>query len=275
MKCFAPWFSVNGGGSRPMSCGDCIGCRLNYAREWSIRCWHEAQLHDVNSFVTLTYRDAPLSLEYRDFQLFMKRLRKWYRGEVRFYMCGEYGDNNGRAHFHACLFGVRFPDLVYHSTTAAGFKLYVSAKLEQLWGHGFCTVGDVTLESAGYCARYVGVYTGNAKIMEIVDVDTGEIHQRVRPFARMSLRPGIGSRWYDRFKADVYPHGAVVVNGVEVAPPKYYDRKFRSNNFPAYSRMLLARDIRSRAAIPESFPGRVEAHLAVKRAQLSSLHRDV
>jgi hypothetical protein len=36
-------------------CGQCIGCRLEYSRQWAMRCHHEASLHIFNSFITLTY----------------------------------------------------------------------------------------------------------------------------------------------------------------------------------------------------------------------------
>ena len=47
------------------------------------------------------------------FKKFMKRLRKRFKGKrIRFYMCGEYGEQFDRPHFHACIFGVDFPDKV-------------------------------------------------------------------------------------------------------------------------------------------------------------------
>lgn len=36
-------------------CGQCIGCRLDYAREWADRCFLEMQQHKDNCFITLTY----------------------------------------------------------------------------------------------------------------------------------------------------------------------------------------------------------------------------
>ena len=42
-------------------CGQCIGCRLERSRQWAIRCVHEASLHPINCFITLTY-----SPEYED-----------------------------------------------------------------------------------------------------------------------------------------------------------------------------------------------------------------
>lgn len=66
-----------------IACGQCIGCRLERSRQWAIRCVHEGNLYDDNCFITLTFspealaeRDNPWSVDVRDFQLFMKRLRK-------------------------------------------------------------------------------------------------------------------------------------------------------------------------------------------------------
>ena len=142
MPCYHPWqVTVKGAAAtRPVSCGQCYGCRLERSRQWAVRCMHEAQLYDFNSFITLTYRSDTFSLDYTDYQLFMKRLRaRFDHARIRFYMCGEYGDINGRAHFHACLFNFRFPDLVYYKKTASGAKLYTSQILEDLWGHGLCS----------------------------------------------------------------------------------------------------------------------------------------
>ena len=79
-------------------CGQCIGCRLDRSRDWALRCIHEAQLHEDNSYITLTYDDdnlpANASLDKSDFQKFMKRLRKSLGDKkVRFFHCGEYGEN--------------------------------------------------------------------------------------------------------------------------------------------------------------------------------------
>ena len=77
-------------------CGQCIGCRLSKSREWAARCVVEAKSHKNNMFLTLTYDDAHLpedhSLHYEHFQLFMKRMRKYFMSrfgqQLRFFMCG-------------------------------------------------------------------------------------------------------------------------------------------------------------------------------------------
>lgn len=203
---------------RPLSvpCGTCLGCRLERAREWAVRCMHEASMFEENSFVTLTYDDAHLppggSLRPRDFVLFMKRLRH-VRPGVRFFQCGEYGDRGGRPHHHAVLFGCGWPDQEPY-TVRKGVQLYTSAELAQLWPHGFSSVGAVTFESAGYVARYT-----LKKIGREASAEKG----RTAEYLTMSRRPGIGRAWIERFFKDVYPSDELVVNGRVTKPPRYYD----------------------------------------------------
>ena len=154
-------------------CGQCIGCKLERSKQWAIRCVHEASMHQDNSFITLTYNDEHLpengQLVKKDFQKFMKRLRKKC-GKVRYYQCGEYGSQYddqgnkitdslnrellGRPHFHACLFGLDFPDKELW-TVRNGINLYRSPTLEKIWKKGYSSIGNVTFESAAYVARYI------------------------------------------------------------------------------------------------------------------------
>lgn len=258
MACFHPlqaWQSLQGGSlsfveikdsrSLTVPCGQCIGCRLQRSLDWAVRIMHESSLYEYNSFVTLTYDDSKLlspSLIYRDFQLFMKRLRFSRQGlGVRFYMCGEYGDNFGRPHFHACLFGVFFEDRELFKDLPSGHKLYTSKELDALWGKGFCSIGDVTFESAAYVARYVmKKVTGKPadEHYRYVDSDTGEVCQRVPEFCRMSLKPGIGADWFGKYGRDVFPADSVVIGNREVKPPRYYDKLLeRSAEFGNVLRM--------------------------------------
>lgn len=216
-------------------CGQCIGCRLERSRQNAIRCVHESQMHDVNVFITLTYNQdsgSVYSLCYRDFQLFMKKLRKKY-GKVRFYMAGEYGEHTRRPHFHALLFGVDFTDKVFFKRSDSGSNVYVSKILTDLWGHGFASVGDVTFESAAYVARYiVKKVTGDLADDHYVHVDllSGEVHKLVPEFTHMSLKPGIGYTWFRKYCQEVYPHDRVVIRGMEMKPPRAYDRLLKRLN---------------------------------------------
>lgn len=208
-----------------LPCGQCIGCRLRRARDWAVRIDHEARCWSNNCFVTLTYgRDkvpAGGSLDYRDFQLFMKRLRAHFKVPVRFFMCGEYGPLNLRPHYHACLFNCDFSDKVVAGKSGAGAVFFNSPLLEKLWSHGRVSVQDLNSSTANYCARYiVDKVTGDAAEAHYSSVDSdGVLHRRVPEFCRCSLKPGIGSVWYDKFAGDVYPGDYVVQEGDKFAPP--------------------------------------------------------
>lgn len=206
-------------------CGQCIGCRLEYSRQWAMRILHESSLYRDNVFLTLTYSDDNLptdaSLRLRDWQLFMKRLKKRLKGrQIRFFHCGEYGDTTHRPHYHAILFNIDFEDKKHLKTTDRGDRIYTSAFLDEVWEQGDCYIGSVTFESAAYCGRYVmKKLTGNRK---------SEYGSREPEYCTQSRRPGIGKPWLEKWKTDVFPNDFCVINGKKVKVPKYYDALVKS-----------------------------------------------
>lgn len=256
-------------------CGQCIGCRLERSRQWAVRCMHESQMHEHNAFITLTYSDeyAPrnMSLDYRDFQLFMKRLRKRF-GSVRFYMCGEYGEQFSRPHFHACLFGIFFEDRQLFKRLPSGSRIYTSKTLEELWPYGFSSIGDVTFESAAYVARYIMKKVTGQRAEEhyqYLDMSTGELSQRTPEFTRMSLKPGIGAEWIKRYRADVYTTDGVIVRGVKCKPPRYYDSFLESVDPFAREYLEFLRYERSKACADDSTEDRLAVREQVAKARLA------
>jgi hypothetical protein len=202
-----------------------MGCRLSRSRQWAIRCVHEAQAHAENCFITLTYSDDNIpddrSLRVRDFQLFLKRLRRNTANRIRFYHCGEYGELYGRPHYHALIFGHDFPDKLLWNTSN-NLPLYRSATLEQLWTMGYSSIGEVTFQSAAYVARYLlKKITGDPaqEHYEYVNPETGEVTQRKPEYTTMSRRPGIGRAWLDKYLSDVYPDDFIVIKGVKMPVP--------------------------------------------------------
>lgn len=213
-----------------LPCGRCIGCRLEKSRQWAVRCLHEASLYSDNCFITLTYDEKHLpkdgSLHLSHFQKFMKRLRKKFGDKIRFFHCGEYGDQNRRPHYHACIFNFDFPDRKLWKTRD-GVRLYTSEILHDLWPFGYNVIGDVTFESAAYVARYITKkITGDRAKDHYTTIDprTGEICELKPEYTTMSRRPGIGSDWFVKYLEDVYPRDFVVVRGKKQKPPKAYDR---------------------------------------------------
>lgn len=256
-------------------CGQCIGCRLERSRQWAVRCMHEAQMHRENCFLTLTYAEDPLTLKKRDFQLFMKRLRKFCGQErIRYLHCGEYGEQLGRPHYHALLFGVDFPD---KRPRYQGSELFVSATLDRLWGLGMCTIGAVTFESAAYVSRYAlkkVTGPGAGAHYAMVDPETGEVTERLPEYITMSRRPGIGATWWQRFGAEVEKTDSVVSRGVECKPPRYYD-KLRAEDELRRAKVKRIEAANTKKARANSTRERLSVREVVAKARTNQLRREM
>lgn len=261
-----------------LPCGGCVGCKMDRARSWSTRIMHEAQLYDSNLFVTLDY--APehlpksLSLEYVDFQLFMKRLRRHLRGvcagpngcyPIRFFVSGEYGEKYQRPHWHAILFNTRFPDQVSYLNGTLR-----STVAEKLWNMGNVVIGSVTPQSASYCAGYTLYKQKAVEYEDVVNLATGEVSMRRPPFCQMSRDPGIGSWWYERYASDVLPADVAVVDGKRGKVPRYYYEKYKAEAAALDVEAVAdARCERARARpIEESSERRREDRAMVAKARL-------
>lgn len=238
-------------------------------------------MHESNCFVTLTYDDdhlpSPPSLVKRDLQLFYKRLRKSGR-DCRYYSCGEYGETTARPHYHACIFGLDFSDdRVPWSRNAQGDQLYISPTLARIWGQGNCLIGDLTFESAAYVARYcMKKVTGKgaADHYHAIDEDTGESVKFLPEFTVMSRRPGIGRKWYDKFKSDLYPSDFALTNtGNKLSVPKYYDYLLEQESPEVLEQLKAARKDSARERVADNSPRRLRDREIVKKAQLGQLKR--
>lgn len=211
-------------------CGKCLGCRAERARQWGVRIMHEASQHPVNSFLTLSYSPEQLpsdgSLKKEHCQKFIKRLR-WSLGstQIKFFLCGEYGDEKNRPHYHAIIFGEDFVkepwSRVFSHKTEQGFPIWTSKKLDEVWSHGYCWIGEVDIGSALYCAKYS---------MKKVYGPGAEAHYagRVPEFALMSRGGrngrGIGWSWCEKNAWDILATDSIITNGREARIPRYYDK---------------------------------------------------
>lgn len=271
-------------------CGQCIGCRLQRSSEWAMRCVHEASLHTDNCFITLTYSPEHLppdgSLRKGDFQYFMRKLRKAIRPKkVRFYHCGEYGDNTNRPHYHAILFGYNFDDWVYLFDSPSGSPVYTSPTLEKIWQKGFVTIGEVTYESAAYVARYC-MKKINGRQADQIDPETGlkhyerfndftgEIVEVLPEYSTMSRRPGIGRGWIARYTRDCYPKDFTTIKGVKRKPPRAYDRYLKEIDPHLYDDIKAGRNLAGYES-PDNTEQRLETREKVKTAQFSRLKRSL
>lgn len=232
-------------------CGKCIGCRLDYSRQWANRCMLELGYHDSAYFLTLTYDEShvprrwyadketgeayrSLTLDKRDWQLFMKRLRKRFPDDkIRFFMCGEYGSSTFRPHYHAIVFGLHLNDLV-EKFRHDGFVYYTSQSLQDCWSVregsttpltpiGFAIVSEVSWDTCAYVARYV------TKKLTGPEGEFYSDHNIIPPFTLMSRKPGIARQYYDDHP-DLYESEFINIStpqgGKKFRPPKYFDRLF-------------------------------------------------
>lgn len=267
---FRPSSGVNENRKVEVPCGTCIGCRLDYAYNWSVRCVHESKLWDENHFVTLTYTDMPVggSLVPGHVELFMKRLRESQERvfgvkPVRFLLSGEYGTRLERPHYHALLFNVHIPDRVLISRKDSGDNLYGSKYLSELWGYGFVSLGNVTAASAGYVARYA--------VAKAVKSDSW-YGGRCKEFLRMSRRPGIGRGWAEKFLTEWMRSDSVIVDGRERKPPRYYDDLCQKLYPDVYAEVKRKR-VQAAVASPDNAGRRLIARECVKASAVSILTR--
>lgn len=165
-----------------LPCGNCLGCRHQKAQGWALRCQLELQQHENAIFSTLTYNDEqlPLTLQKRDLQLFLKRLRKATRGVLRFFASGEYGETTNRPHYHAIIYGLSERE---------------APRLEETWKKGHVRTYQATpaniAYTAGYCSKKIGYQRYSH---ERTDPTTGEVYEWQPAFIQMSRRPGIGAQ---------------------------------------------------------------------------------
>jgi hypothetical protein len=216
-------------------CGQCMECRINKQRQWATRMVHEAKMHKESCFITLTvdddHRNETHSVEQRDMQLFMKKLRKHLEPrKIRVFYCAEYGTSTLREHYHAIIFGWMPEDRQNFQKNKQGDMLYTSETLSNIWAKGHVTIGEFNSTTADYCAKYVTkAYIGKDKenAYNWIDDATGEIIQRKPPFQRQSNRPGLGIEFYKKFKDDMYNEDHAIVDGKTRPIPKAYDRYFK------------------------------------------------
>ena len=324
MPCYSPlkgWKDPETGGIKfkatgleetfDVACGQCIGCRLDRSRMWSIRMVHEASLHEAGNgsiFCTLTYRDKRAatreqqerghyipedwSLRKSDVQKFVKRLRKRRTDKIKYYMAGEYGNrcihgldleeqgcercNVGRPHYHMCIFNLAVNDMEpFGKNKKTGDIWYTSQELTDVWKHGFVQVGFLTAQSAGYVARYC--------MKKINGLEQDDHYSRIEPDGTITaLTPeysamsnGLGKGWYEKYEKDVFPSDEVPVEGKGVIKkaPRYYENIYKEKDPQAFEEMKERRQEFRRENEDEYTSARLLSKYKVKKAALRHLPR--
>lgn len=292
-------------------CLQCIGCQETYSKEWAIRCMLEAQQWKQNFFLTLTYdednipRDDELvnkktgevfendnwlqgHLVPEHLTAFFKKLRRHYEyhynhDNIRFYACGEYGDQTKRPHYHAVVFNLPIePDkLKVHHISKNGDILWECDKIQKIWGKGFVSLAEVNWDTCAYVARYV------MKKMKGWKEDEFYYEQGMSPeFVRMSRKPGIGLQFFDDHFQDIYKNDEIILKGHRekiqpVKPPSYYDRKYDLLDHEALTaikekRKAIAKEVNKTKALQTSLSekDRLKMEKELKHGKWASLKRN-
>lgn len=241
-------------------CGKCIGCRLDSSKDWANRGYLEGLYSDHNYFVTLTYDEdhltipefvemddititAPEELEWKgtlipsDLKRFINTLRKIFEREynhtdIRYIACGEYGGEGKRPHYHLILFNCPFPSDTFYNPRISWEKdtYYQNEIIERAWNKGISNITEASWNTIAYLSRY---------ITKKINGENSELYYKIqgqesKEFFRASNRPGIGYKYYEDHKEEIYKNDSILIKkGNQITwekPPDYFDKLYEKEN---------------------------------------------
>lgn len=203
--------TTNGYATQSFPCGKCLECRKARTNSWFARLTEELKVSKSAHFVTLTYNDIYLpysdngliSLDYRDFQLFMKRARKLQKSKIKYFLVGEYGAQTYRPHYHAIVFGVENIDEFLGE-----------------WKMGNVHAGTVTAKSIYYTLKYC-----TKSITEGPDKDPDDDRKREKALMSKGLGLSHLTESMIRYYKDDVSRSFSLLGGTTIALPRYYRDK--------------------------------------------------
>lgn len=234
-------------------CGKCIGCRLEYSREWANRGYLESKLWEQNYFVTLTYDEEHLpmmeevedengftytndgewkgTLKPKDLHDFMHDLRQHMKREykqdgIRFMACGEYGEEGERPHYHLILFNLNLPTETFFEPRIINKNTYFrNTIIEKCWKKGISNISEADWNNIAYTARYI-----TKKINGKESSEHYAMMGQEKEFFRVSRMPGIGEGYYQQHKEEIYARDEIIIKNttgtIATKPPKYFDKLY-------------------------------------------------
>lgn len=215
-------------------CGNCLICNLKKSAEITMRASHELITQKGKAqFITLTYdnkhicrkghRGAKIvrtkqgdtggNLNYRDCQLFIKRLRKKFKNKkIKYIICGEYGELYNRPHYHAIIYGLDYNEL--------------NDNLNKLWGLGKTDISEI--EISEHAISYVTGYVNKKRMSKINKIDNYLKLGRTPPFLKYSK--GLGKDWALKNKENWLKTLKITTKYGETTVPRYYIKLIKRLN---------------------------------------------
>jgi hypothetical protein len=208
----------------PVPCGKCPNCLKRRSNNWVFRLLKEQEISNSSNFITLTYEedslpvtgDGEITLCKRDVQKFVKRLRKHIetytekKNQVKYYICGEYGTQTDRPHYHCILFGL--PSLYTRDNNL----------LSSIWGLGNLKIDPCNTATIRYVTKYIMKKVGAESLSPT----------RQPEFSLMSKGMGasfLTPKTVSFYKEKLIPY-LIVEDGVKISMPRYYRNKIYNEN---------------------------------------------
>ncbi len=236
MQCLSPISKLDKDHGRiSVPCGRCMACKAKRRNDWSYRLWIEYRNSHSAYFITMTYAQEHLvegldeqtgelspTLFKPHVQSFLKRIRitqdRFYKKhkikspQIRYYLCGEYGEITQRPHYHMILFNL---------------DSNLKEKLTELWNLGHVHIGTCNAKTIAYTTKYV---------MKPLQDSKPHI---IKPFSLMSKNPAIGHSYLEKnTKYHKLTLKGTVRNseGKEQGMPRYLKEKI----FTKQERLIIA-----------------------------------
>lgn len=231
--CISPFQREIEGERLNLPCGKCVECLSRRISAWSFRLTKEAEQSSSAFFITLTYAPEHVPRSKNNYKTlfpdhtsqFIKRLRKKTKNKIKYYVCGEYGGEYLRPHYHMILLNCPLSAIIgkKDSTQVHLKNIELNGKTPfycDQWYYGHITIGQVNIASIGYTLKYMS----KKSIIPIHQND-----DRIKEFSRMSK--GLGANYLTKdmvkwHKADMLNRMYCnLMDGKKIAMPRYYKDK--------------------------------------------------
>lgn len=231
-------------------CGKCIGCRLEYSRQWATRGYLESLDHDQNWFCTITYDEDHITtleevetedgitywndgtwngtLVPKELTQFIKNIRQimkreYHQDGIRFMACGEYGSEGERPHYHIIFFNLNLPVEDLHHPRIINHEVYYESHIiDRAWG------GEryldkkrkiVNPKSKGIAnvseATWNSIaYTARYITKKINGAESEDYYAekgQAKEFFRVSRMPGIGENYFRKHWKEIYDKDEIII----------------------------------------------------------------
>lgn len=230
MSCSKPFFLDDvidfNGNPIPIPCGHCLSCRVDIQNTMVDRMFCAWTAHQFSSFVTFTYDDKHLpvkegfrlpTLSKDDVHKYLDNIRHQVKIPFEYYLCGEYGDQFNRPHYHAVFFGL---DYQLHD------------RVFRIWNKGSVEILPVKPSAFRYVAKYITASPLPGAVKDAQYYDVGLIP----PFRKLSR--GLGLSVYLQHMDELQEQGFFILRGRRISVNRYYFNKLCHFN----DRLVLSRE---------------------------------